>query len=245
VLNPHIPPFDDVRVRRAINYAVDRGRIVEVYGGPTLANATCQILPPNLPAYEPYCPYSRGTDEWTTPDRARALQLIQASGTAGMAVTVWTSPTLPGGAEVGRYFRSLLESLGYRATIRSIEDADQYFDELFKPANRIQIGIAGWFADYPAASNFLVTLLSCDGLINYMRFCDPAIDSRMSEAARLQSTDPASANELWAQIERALVDEAPLVPLINPALVELVSDRLGNYQRHPVLGLLLSRIWVR
>ena len=63
-LNTRRPPFDDRRVRRALNFAVDRHRLVELTGGPQTRVATCQTLLPNSPAYRPYCPYTEpaGTD---------------------------------------------------------------------------------------------------------------------------------------------------------------------------------------
>ena len=64
-LNTRVPPFNRLSVRRALNYAADRAAAVQVEGGPDVARATCQILPPHFPGYKPYCPTS------TTPRRER------------------------------------------------------------------------------------------------------------------------------------------------------------------------------
>ena len=117
-LNVQQPPFDDVNVRRAINFAVDRAELVELYGGPQAAAATCQIVPTAFPGYSPYCPYtadpSRGGG-WTAPDLERARRLVAASGRAGARVTV----DVPHGERrrLG-YFVSLLRDLGFRARTR-------------------------------------------------------------------------------------------------------------------------------
>ena len=66
-------PFNDIRVRHAFNLAVDRRHVAQLYGGSDLATPTCQILPPGLPGYRPYCPYAH--------DVARARTLVSASGT--------------------------------------------------------------------------------------------------------------------------------------------------------------------
>ena len=69
-LNTRLPPFDRLDVRKALNYAADRAAAVEATGGPDVAQATCQILPPGFPGYEPYCPYTIAPNE-----RARGLRL--------------------------------------------------------------------------------------------------------------------------------------------------------------------------
>jgi len=58
-LNTHLAPFNDVRVRQALNYAIDRARIVQLYGGPDFATPACQPTAPGLRGYSAYCPYTR------------------------------------------------------------------------------------------------------------------------------------------------------------------------------------------
>ena len=85
------PLFDDVSVRRAVNFAVDRGAIAALFGGRGFP--TCQILPTAFPGYVPYCPYTRDPGRtWTRPDLAKARELIARSGTAGSRVVVWRVP---------------------------------------------------------------------------------------------------------------------------------------------------------
>ena len=57
-LNTRVPPFNDLRVRRAVNYAVDRNRMGDLRGGPQLEQPSCQVLPPTLDGYRRYCPYT-------------------------------------------------------------------------------------------------------------------------------------------------------------------------------------------
>ena len=90
-MNASVPPFDNVQVRQAVNYAIDRAQMADLSGGPPDAAITCQLLPPGWPGYQPYCPYTRSPDEggrWSAPDITTAQQLIDASGTRGAEVVV-------------------------------------------------------------------------------------------------------------------------------------------------------------
>jgi YVTN family beta-propeller protein len=251
------PPFDDVRVRRAINLAVDRARVVKIFGGPLAVRPTCQILPPNSQGYRAYCPYTldpspRG--QWTAPDLSKAKKLVRESGTAGMKLTLVYPFFFPPGG--GPYLVSVLKSLGYRATLDAGEgapdDANAYFNFISNSKNHVQIGFIAWIADYPAASNFINVLLSCAAFVpnsnanqNYGRFCDPAIDAQIKRALELQLNDQSAAGKLWASIDRALVDQATIVPVFNRQGVDFLSKRVGNYQHNPLFGLLVDQLWVR
>lgn len=124
--NTTLPPFDDVRVRRALNFAIDRRALVRVFGGPEAASPTCQILPPSTPGYERYCPYTIDPDRgiWKAPNLHRARRLIAASGTRGTRITVWgwtDDPALR--PELIRYTANLLRRLGYPTRIRLVAHA--------------------------------------------------------------------------------------------------------------------------
>jgi YVTN family beta-propeller protein len=249
-LNVRVPPFDDVRVRRALNLATDRGRLVELLGGPLRAQPTCQIVAPNVFGYQPHCAYTvdpspAGT--WIAPDVARASQLVAASGTREMKVIV---STFSGQESIGRYFTSLLRRLGYASSLRVLDD-EKYFSTVADSSARVQIGPIAWFADLPAASNFVAHLFSCESFIparpenlNYSEFCDRRVDAAVEAARRAQALDPRAGGELWAAADRAVMDAAPAVPFANLRAVALVSERVGNYQYHPLSGTLLDQLWV-
>jgi peptide/nickel transport system substrate-binding protein len=242
-------PFDDVRVRRALNYAVDRGAVLDLLGGPLGAQPTCQMLPPNLPGYEPYCPYTLDPNPagtWTGPDIARATRLVARSGTKGMHVQMVVDGPR---AALGRYFTELLRVLGYSARLRVIEDGEEYYHLLRDHERRVQLAATGWQGDYIAPANFVQVNFACPSLIagevNDSEFCEARIDSLMRRAADAQAEAPADALALWAKADHAVTDAAPAVFLANPRLVALVSERTGNYQVHPVWGTLFDQLWVK
>jgi YVTN family beta-propeller protein len=230
-LNTRLRPFDDPRVRRALNYAVDRSAVVQAWG-PDRASSTCQVLPANYPGYEPYCPYERNLDE--------ARRLVAASGSRGVPVVVWTR------ASYKRFFAPVvraLRTLGYTARLKVVEDVD-YYAELYRAGdNEVQAGYVGFAAGLPSAAEFFQSLLGF--LSPAAQVSGPAVQREIERALELQQTDPLAANEVWAQVDRILVDEAYFVPLFNGQALGFVSPRVGNYQPHPFHLTLLDQLWVR
>jgi YVTN family beta-propeller protein len=252
-LNTRVPPFDDVRVRRAINLAIDRGRIVSLVGGPAYARLNCQLLPPAFPGYRPVCPYTLDPDPsggWHAPDLATAKRLVALSGTAGTKVTVWVEQG-SGSDLFVPVLLSTLRALDYRPSLKTVGSA-RYAAAVRDSRSRAQIGVYGWVFDYPTASNFMLPTLSCDAFrpdsatnTNESEFCDPQIDAQMKKALALEGVDLAAANRRWATIERRLLDQAPLVPTLSITWDVFVSKRVGNYKYNPQLHTLIDQLWVR
>jgi YVTN family beta-propeller protein len=245
-MNVKQPPFDDVNVRRALNYAVDRDRIAEIAGGDNLAQATCQIVPPGFPAYKPSCRYTTRPGPggaWNGPDLARARRLIERSGTSGMKVTVWTYKEK---RAYGPYFASLLRRLGYRTTVHVSANYGVHRKAVVDSRTRAQIGIEDWGADIAIPSNFALPFMceSRSGPVrpNLSGFCNEDIDAQAAAARRATGTE---SNALWQKVYERIEAAAPAVPLVNRREVTLVSKRVGNFQHHPMWGTLLDQLWLR
>jgi peptide/nickel transport system substrate-binding protein len=251
-LNTRQPPFTSLKARQALNYAIDRARIIQLLGGFGLAESApaCQILPAGFPSFQPYCPYTAGPKDgaWHLPDLATAVRLARESGTTHVPVTVWNF----WGKPVGAYLVDLLRHLGYQATLRNVT-LDQLFAAAGNSSRKLQIGTVGWGADFPTASNYFVPVLTCRSFYenpastgNLAEFCDPHADALASQAQAAQQTDPAAARKLWASIDRIVTDQAPWVPIQTAATTVFVSARVGNCQVSPYYyGPLLDQIWIQ
>jgi ABC-type transport system substrate-binding protein len=138
---------------------------------------------------------------------------------------------------VDTYLSSLLRRLGYKVTLHRL-GPDTTFDHF-------QIGTGSWWGDVPSPSQW-TRRLACDALTKGgPRFCDPAVDRLTQRAERLQTSDPAAADRLWASADRRLTDRAAWIPVIQPAWVSVVSARVGGYHYVPTIGVLTHRLWVR
>jgi peptide/nickel transport system substrate-binding protein len=250
-MNTNIAPFDNVLARQAVNYALDRNALVNLFGGPVLATPVCQVLPPGFPGHEPYCPYTVAPGEtWSAPDLEKARALVQESGTAGQTVTIIAEDTTVSKA-IGTYMQSVLTDIGYVAEVKPISPNIQ-FTYIQNTNNNVQISITQWYQDYPAASDFLNILFGCasftpgsDSSINIAGFCDEGIQAQMDAALALGVTDPEAANVMWAAIDKAVTDQAPMAALFTPKHIDFVSKRVGNFQFNSQFYWMVSQSWVQ
>jgi peptide/nickel transport system substrate-binding protein len=253
-LNTKRPPFNNLQARQAINFAADRAAYVKIGGGTSLAQPTCQILPPNFPGYKPYCPYTAGGDTttWTAPDLAKAKQLVEQSGTKGMKVVV-NSATDETSKALAEQMVSDLNAIGYKATTQLLNGSIQYpYVQNSKNLDKWSVAWSAWYQDYPAPSDFLVVLLGCgsihpgsDASPNIAEFCNPAIEAKMQQAEQLGVTDPEGANALWAEIDHDVTDQAPWVDLYNPKQIDFLSKRVHGYQWNPQWYILIDQQWIQ
>lgn len=250
-MNVNLAPFNNLKARQAVNWAIDRNALVKLFGGNNLASPQCTFLPPGFPGHVDDCQYTNpaGTT-WKGPDLAKAKQLVQESGTAGQTVQVIVGDDEVS-KSVGDYLASVLTQIGYKATSKSISNNIQ-FTYIQNTKNKVQISVSQWYQDYPAASDFLNVLLGCasftpgsDSSINISGFCDKTIQAQMDKAMALGVTDPDGANKIWAQVDKDVMTAAAVAPMFTPKHVDFVAKRVGNYEWSKQFRMILSQAWVK
>src|SRR5262245_57736542 len=250
-MNTRLAPFDNEKARQAVNYAIDRKTLVNLFGGPVLASPICQILPPGFPGHVDYCPYTKDPGaKWSAPDMDKAKQLVEESGTKGQKVTIIVEDTAVS-KSIGTYLQSVLKDIGYDADVKPISPNIQ-FTYIQNTNNKVQISVSQWYQDYPAASDFLNILFGCDSFkegsdssINISGFCDKDIDAKMHAALAQGVTDQDGANKVWAEIDKAVTDKAPAVPLFTPKHVDFLSKRVGNFLFNAQYYWVVTQSWVK
>jgi peptide/nickel transport system substrate-binding protein len=236
-MNVTTRPFDDVRVRRAVNYAIDRERIARLFGGEAVP--TQQMLPPSVPGYRKVSPYPG-------PDLARARRLVSLAGAEGAQVTVWGYNTEPSPA-VTKYLAGVLERLGFRVRERFLDKA-VFLDTIDDRRTRAQIGYARWQQDFPDGVDYFDLLLNgrnlgARGNLNYSYMNDAKLN-RMIDAARAV-TEPAPRASAWAEVEREVMSLAPWAPFANSVRTDVTSTRVRGYVYHQLFGFLWMKASVR
>ncbi|MCF6124256.1 ABC transporter substrate-binding protein [Mesorhizobium sp. M7A.F.Ca.CA.001.07.2.1] len=250
-LNNRLAPFDNEKARQAVAYAIDRNTLVKLFGGKVLASPVCQVLPPDFPGHEDYCPFTKNPGaKWSAPDLDKAKQFVEDSGTKGQKVTIIVEDTAIS-RSIGVYLQSVLTSIGYVADVKPISSNIQ-FTYIQNTNNKVQMSVTQWYKDYPAASDFLNILFSCasfregsDASINIAGFCDKEIDAKMQKALDLGVTDQKAADKMWAEIDRQVTDKAPAVGLFTPKRLDFVSKRLGNFKFNRQFNWMITQSWVQ
>ena len=208
-MNTREPPFNNVKVRQAVNYAINRKALVRIYGG--LATPTENVLPPTYPSYAKITMYPYNL--------AKAKQLVAASGTKGATVTIWGSNNESRRSpEATAYLQQVLKSLGYNAQLKII-NAAVYWTTIGNQSTKAQIGFADWFQDYPHPLDWFDVLLNGERITqthnnNYANFNDAAINSKI-DTLKKEPELTNSVNSQWAQLDTEVMKQAPWAPYIN------------------------------
>jgi peptide/nickel transport system substrate-binding protein len=148
-MNTNAKPFNNLDARLAVSYAIDRTAALKLFGGVSLGAPSCQMLPPGMPGYAAYCPYTKNPGaKFSAPDMDKALEHMKKSGMAGEPVTIIHEDTTVSRA-IATYTQSVLEKLGFKTSMKALSP-DIEFTYIQNTKNNVQISVSQWYQDYPA-----------------------------------------------------------------------------------------------
>jgi peptide/nickel transport system substrate-binding protein len=217
-MNTKRAPFDDLRVRQAVNHAIDPRALERVYAGQM--TGTQQVLPPGMPGYDRLDLYPH--------DLAKAKELIARAAPADRAITVWTDTESPND-EAGEYYEGVLKELGFQTKLK-IVNADNYFGVIGNESTPdLDTGFANWFEDYPHPNDFFQPLLSEEaisptGATNLARFADPKLNAKIFRLGEGRLTPGTEAE--YAALDREVMERAPWAPYGTSTLPTFVSSAI-------------------
>lgn len=223
-LNVTTKPFDNVKVRQALNHAVNKDRIVQIMNGRVVA--ANQPLPPSMPGYD-------AEYKGFAYDVAGAKALLAEAGYPnGFSTELWTSNTDPN-PRIAQTIQQDLAAIGVKVTIKSLAQANVIEAGGNGTAPMIWSGGMAWIADFPDPSNFWGPILGCGataaGGWNWSKYCNKTLDADATKADSMTNPSDADARiALWKSIFTRANDEAPWIPIFNEKRITMKSERLGG-----------------
>lgn len=207
-INTTAKPFDNVKVRQALNHAIDKQRIVQLLNGrATVAN---QVLPPLMPGYDKSY---QGYDY--NPDKAKAL-LKEAGFENGFETSIECIAVDPQ-PKLCESFQQDLSKVGIKLNINTLAAPNVIDDAGNGKPPLTWSGGLGWIQDYPDPDDFYGPILGCDSNVpggwNWPRYCNETLQAKSKEL--LAMTDRNARLAAYAPFFKAIMDDAPWVPVIN------------------------------
>lgn len=214
-MDTQTPPFDDLRVRRAVNYAVDPAVLERIYAG--TITPTQQVLPPLMPGYRKFELYPH--------DLAKAKALVAAADPADRDVTIWVQNYAPHD-EATQYYQDILRQLGFETTLKVIDPTNYYAVIGDQSTPDLDTGWGSWLQDYPHPNDYFEPQLAGTSILptgstNWAHFDDPSVDKEIARLSALPLD-----REAYARLDRKVMGQAPWAPFGNFTNATFVSDAI-------------------
>jgi peptide/nickel transport system substrate-binding protein len=224
-LNTTQKPFTSQLAREAVIKGLDRAALAKLGSG--FLTPGCYVLPPGMVGHPSApCPYG---DAAAAPDIAGAKKLVQQSGMAGAAVTVWGQNRQPR-LEYVQNLVAELNAIGFKATLKTIADA-QYFSTIETLKNHPQAGFADWQQDFPNPTDFYQNTVDANSIApvgnpNYAEVNDPHIQSELKTLYAVPAAQLSGAAAKWEALDRYVAQKAYLPVYGYQYSPEFVSNRI-------------------
>ena len=209
-MNTQRGALKDVAVRHAIEYTIDPKAFIIAQGGSQAAIRATTLITPGIPGRVEYDLYPAGDDG----DVAKAKQLLAAAGHAtDLSLTLWAANDTSSQAQAQAIAQGL-ERAGIKVTITPMDLTNMY-TEATGDNPGYDLILSSWQPDFPSANGNIQPLFDSSqvggGGYNLSRYANPDVDALIDQATA--AVDPAAAQQLWAQADKRIMQDAPIVPL--------------------------------
>jgi peptide/nickel transport system substrate-binding protein len=229
-MNTTVEPFNDLKVRQAVNYAINPAALERIYSG--RLKGLQQILPPGMPGYQKLDLYPY--------DVKKAKELIAEANPSDREITVWTD-TESASKDAATYYAGVLEEIGFKTTLKVL-DPDNYFTVIGNTSTPdLDTGWANWFEDYPHPDDFLGPMLAEESIAptngtNLARYANPTLSKKLAELGEEPLGPEQEAG--YAALDKEFMEQAPLAPYGTSTSSTFVSSAidLENVVFNPTFG---------
>jgi peptide/nickel transport system substrate-binding protein len=223
-LNDEVAPLNNVDVRKAINYAVNRTEIEQQWGGPLAGTVTDNIIPAGQVDYKQFNLYPN------TPDLTMAKKLMTESGVkTPITLVLRCQNDAPGFVNMAEVIQSNLKAIGINVQIVGSPNSVNG-SYIGNPKARVPMGIEPWSLDFPDGEAIMNTGLdpaTPNFVANLARWSDPAFVGPFNKAITLQGS---ARQQAYQNLDdQVMAQQAPVAPLFNARWYDFVSARLGGY----------------
>jgi len=239
-----VAPYNDPRVRLAINYALDKRSFLDAHRVTAGIPAATGVVPPGIPGFIP-----KESHHAQNLDKAREL-LREAGYPDGEGLPPLELPVLPDSLYVrdpGSVARdgclvACLSKVGVQ--VRLIK-TDQFLDfDAPEYQDRAVLRVNTWYADFPDPDNFLRPLFHTDGPLNKFGYSNPKVDELLDQV--WSETSYSKRNKLYHKIEAIILNDSPIVPTDYGRLRYLLRPNVRGFILTPLGApyIQMKNIWL-
>lgn len=232
--NVHMKPFDNLKVRQAISWAIDREKLVKLQGGQ--ATALWQVYPPGMPGHQDGLTFYGY-------DPAKAKQLLAEAGYPNGFKTMLYTDNVDPNPKLMQSVQNDLAAIGITASLKTMSNETYYTFQ--STPNTATMGSFAWWMDFPDPSDWVGPLFSkasaVEGGMNSSFWWSAELEQMYKEAQAM--TDPQARIAKYDEMQKLIMDQAPYATLYAPMQTTMHSENVGGFYLHPVYQINPATYW--
>lgn len=230
-LNMTKKPLNDLKVRQAISYAIDKQSVITASGGPLLATVATDMLTPKVPGREDFDLYP-STDH--TGDVTKAKQLLTEAGYPNGFELTMDARSIPKWKSWAVAVQASLKKININVKLNVI-DASTYYEVIGTPAKQHEMAITGWCSPWLSGTSLLIPLFKGDQIVpkgnyNIAQLDDPTINKRFDQIGQISELDKQNAE--FGKLDKEILQFAPVVPILRETPLQMVGSNVADAFAH-------------